>query len=100
MYINKSFTHTSIESLARGSASASRVSVPAVGEHREAESTVWPTGFAIKINASTLDGGEKNTTHPDMLISDNDGGPACAAGITDNSVYEIINWINCIIETC
>lgn len=75
--------------------------MPAVGEHGEAESIVWPVGFEMKINASALDGGEKNTTHPDMLISDNDGGgPACAAGITDNSVYETINWINCIIETC
>lgn len=91
MRIDKSFTYTIIESLARGLASASRVSVPAVGEHREAESIVWPTGFEIKINASVLDGGEKNTTHPNMLISDNDGSRrARQVSLTTQSIKQSI----------
>lgn len=87
MRIDKSFTYTIIESLARGLASASHVSVPAVGEHREAESIVWPK----KINASVLDGGEKNTTHPNMLISDNDGSRrARQVSLTTQSIKQSI----------
>lgn len=58
-----------LESLARWLASASSVSVVATGGQNSLSHRLP----GIRINGSSLDGAEKNTTLPNMLISDHDG---------------------------